>query len=253
MTARLRAFLKDNPKCRVCGEISDTVRQQSNPPWGLDESGAPRETVEAWLASGPDPEDAAGVCEEHLRWSRSGSGGWLAPRSSKKEQSNWMKRSRERAVEARTALIRALGEKCHGCEGVFPYEEMRVRVPDRSRLDFGIQTRAEWYAFVVRHEHLLADATLLCMTCGPSAPSTAPHRVGVREQVLGAYGGRCWESGCSQTEGLLIGAKHGTPPLKWPNGNKYTSEQKLKWLVQNGFPTGYLLACPPHLHRLQRG
>lgn len=244
-------MLERHPNCRVCGGPADTVRDESNPKWGLDANGNPRTTPDEWLQEATvRGYTVVGVCWEHLDVARKAGGGWHEP-ATPRGATNRMERLRIEKETARDELIAALGGACRECGGVFPREEMRVLIPERSRHQFGIGTKAEWWRFVARHERLLELAQLLCIDCGPAKTSEQPSRVSDRQRVLQAYGGQCWHPECSRAGDLMVTAMPGTAPLRWPNGDKYTSAAKLRHLVRTGFPPGWTLSCGRHLASLQ--
>jgi hypothetical protein len=248
----METMLEACPTCRVCEGAADTVRDSSNPKWGLDPDGKPRTEIGEWLA-GVNPMDVVGVCWEHLDVARKPGGGWIHPKGKQTKSGNWMKDRQTEKRDARVELIQALGEQCATCGQQAPAEEMRVIVPDQSRHQYGISSRAEWWRFIVAHPRILEMAHLLCVGCGPATRVQRPDRLNRRERVVRAYGGVCWRPGCNRSEDLMIAARPETPTLRWPNGEKYNSAAKVAWLVRNGFPPGWTLTCGPHQNELQRG
>jgi hypothetical protein len=251
--APLRDLIEIHNECRVCGEPSETVRQDSNPVWGLDETGNPYSTVEEWLATNPPADTIEGVCFAHLRWARDGQGGFIEPFGSKVEQKsgNWMVQQQARRKQARTTLITLLGGDCEECGQVRPHEEMRIQVRGHSRERYDIGTRHEWYEFIANKPELLEATTLRCMACATAAPVASP-RVSPRDRAIEAYGGRCWSPDCTRTDGLAIAARPGTAPLRWPNGDKYNPAAKLRWLANHNYPQGWVASCPAHLVALRQ-
>lgn len=248
----LAQFMAAHPKCRVCGGDSETVREASNPPWGLDESRnySPRKTIDGWLTE-VDPENVVGVCFQHLQTARSGNGGWIDTQSRDKPRSgNWMVRKGTERREARDRLVEALGGGCQKCSKEVSNEELRLVVPERSRRQFGFTSIAAWWDFVRETPELRAEARLLCISCNPSYAGHTGQRRDAKAEVVEAYGGRCCFPGCTTTEGLMVTALPGTPTLRWPNGDKYTSVAKIAYLARHDYPDGWGVVCGLHLHKL---
>jgi hypothetical protein len=250
--ALLELYLSEHPTCRVCGNASETLRQKSNPPWGLDDESKPRTTLESWLAAA-NPDDITGVCNAHFKTSRAGSG-WHDPDSAPRSgrgSGNWMKQNQARRHQARVDLIEALGGVCQRCGEEHAYEQMRVLIPEKSRKQYGFTDHARWWEFVRGTPALLETAELLCVGCSPLRASVNATRASARDRVVEGYGGRCWHPDCTEDEKLLVASKPGTPALRWPNGDKYNSTAKLQYLLRNDFPDGWTLTCGPHQRELQ--
>jgi hypothetical protein len=247
----LKLYLSEHPLCRVCGKAATTVREKSNPHWGLDPDNnySPRETIDDWLIE-VNPENIDGVCDGHLKVARSGNGGWIDPQASTKS-GNWMKDAQRQRLQARNDLITALGGVCQVCRQEFPNEEMRVIAPDKIRRELHMSP-VKWWEYVRKTPQLLAAASLLCVGCTPLQTSSNPSNQGARERVIQDYGGVCWHPDCRTTEGLMVASKPGTPPLRWPNGDKYTSVAKLQYLARHGCPDGWTVTCGRHQRELQR-
>lgn len=252
---RLLPVLKLHPNCRVCDKPSETVRQRYNPPWGLDAQFNPQKTVDEFLDAleTGEPFQVVGVCEAHLDFAETPDGEFIDTRKRPKSKSggNWVARRREEHTEARSLLIAALGGKCRHCKTAADPEEMRVRVPERTRHELGISTRAEWYRFLLARPALLQQAQLYCLSCDLPTTSVDPDQRDARGRVIQAYGGHC--ALCPRTTGLMVAARPGTPPLRWPNGDKYNSPAKVRHLINAGFPSGWAVVCPAHLAELTRG
>ena len=253
----LKQFLSEHTDCRVpaCTTGAETVRERNNPWWGLDPDNnyRPRTKIDNWLVE-VDPGQVEGVCFAHLEWARKSNGSFADPgHKTGTGSGNWMVRKRAEKLRARTELIEELGGACAACQRPFPYEQLRIEVRNQSRQHFDIATQTEWWAFVLVTPTLLKRAYLMCVECSDQAKQTSPSRKSTRDEVVKAYGGRCWHSGCEQTDRLMVAALPGTPQLRWPNGNKYSSVAKLDYLVRSGFPSGWTVTCAAHLQGVQRG
>ena len=248
----LEKFLELHPTCRVCGQESETVRQNHNPHWGQDPANNfnPRTEIDDWLTE-VDPGDVVGVCWEHLKTARAGNGGWHEPESGSKapRANNWMTKNKEKRNQVRAQLIEKLGGKCFSCREDAPYAEMRIRTSGASRQELDITSREEWYRFLLDKPALLERTSLFCLNCQVTDSRTSSRTKSGRDAVLDAYGGKCWNPSCDKTEGLMVLAKEGTQTLRWPNGTKYTSTEKIRYLVRHGFPQGWVLSCASHQYR----
>lgn len=248
----------EHPSCAVCGAPSDTVRENHSFPYGSDEHGNPITTLDAWLEmliqTGERP-NTVGMCWAHADWRKSPSRGWFSPEKGNRAKSptNWIERRRDEKKQARGALIDALGRECFVCHTEYPDEDMRVRIPDRARHEFGISDRAEWYRFIVSRPALLKLAVLLCMGCEITPTTADPEKRSNRDRVIQAYGGECWKPECTQSDGLMVVRLPGTRAPRWPNGDKYNSAAKCAYLVRTGFPEGWTLSCGHHYRELSGG
>jgi hypothetical protein len=244
-------LLSEHPLCRVCGEKADTVRKKGNPWWGLDENHNPRKTIDDWLPEA-NPDDVDGVCWTHLEWARDGKGGYIDPaRKSGPGTGNWMVRKKTEQKQARIDLIEALGGVCNRCNHEVPYGQLRILVPGHSRHNYDISTKTEWWEFVRITPVLLELAETQCIDCVSASTLNVSRSRDAREQVVEAYGNRCWYNSCNRTESLMVAAMPDTPALRWPNGDKYNTHAKLKYLIRNSFPSGWTVTCGAHLHLLQ--
>ena len=247
----LETLLEANPRCRVCGGPSTLVRERSNPKWGLDSSFNPRKEIDEWLAEATSA-DVVGVCGEHINTARSGNGGWVEPTKTAATAQPWPQKRRSQAQQARSQLVAELGGTCYECDSEAPVSDMRIRTPERVRKELGLGP-TEWHRYLAARPELLKLCRLLCLACDLPDSSTNPDRRTRREKVMEAYGGHCSYPECPETSGLHVVPLPGTPALRWPNGDKYTSVAKCAHLVRQGFPTGWALACPRHSESVRTG
>lgn len=188
----------------------------------------------------PDTKDLLRSCEEH-KSVRIKSGRPAPPpaRTASGGRMNWAQKRHEAKEGLRAEIIAALGGECVICGAA--EERMCLSVPPRmwSGLDMPDKLR--------RLRHLrdnLGYVTLTCVAHLPGAGLSNPSTLTNRELVHKAYGGQC--GACGATERLGVVAGPGVVPPRWPSGARYSSREKLAWLVRQRFPHGWQLRCDQH-------
>lgn len=218
--------------CWACPNPFTSWRLLSNPPWG-----AGRTELD-FLKNRPS--DAVPACEQHKTVRViDGQPAPVAPREAGVRRT-WSQRRKDQYQELRDELLTLLGGKCKQCPET---DKALLCVSVRPGLwaNLDLSDRRDRTRWLLRHPDY---AVVLCVdhivTATVLNSDTRTHR----ERVIEAYGGAC--SSCGSTERLGIVAGPDAPPLKWPGGSKYSSRDKLAWLIRRGFPAGWSLRCPRH-------
>ncbi len=234
------------PICHVCPGTATRWRLPGRPPWGVDTNLrelSERVAVGLWKHDGV-PDEVYGTCDEHFESVLDDEGNIvltaagrhalrLAAKSRPKRTRAEAQREYRGRVRAR--LLELLGGKCEDCGEQDPLL-LRVQWPDASRPeDMSGEGRVEWYRRLTEDERLRRRVTLRCVT-HLTFPSS-----GYRDAVKEAYGGVC--VGCGDAGALWVVPQLGTSVPKYPGGRKMGSKDKLRWLVRQGFPSGWELRC----------
>lgn len=225
--------------CWACSHPFTSWRLLENPAWGTDTAtGQPRREID-FLNDRPD--QAVRACEQHKAVRvTNGQPDPVAPRGGPEARTNWAQRRKNQTRELRAQVIGLLGGECKQCHETEP-DLLCISVRPGLWSGLAITDKQERLRWLLQR---LDYGVVLCVDHLVSAPVLNMTTRTNREQVVEAYGGKC--SVCGSGERLGIVAGPNAPRLRWSGGQKYSSREKLSWLVRGGFPKGWSLRCPRH-------
>jgi len=240
----------DIPTCRWCPAPAVHWRREGNPPWGVvGENWEPlgeKQAYALWEET-ERPDDVYGTCDLHFH-SKEGEDGQLTLTTlgqhlqNRKRQGGTANLTRGdmlslRKSRLRGEILRRLGGECEVCG---------FSTPDLLRICWAAgahrpvrEGTAGWYRWLLEEPARLGSCKLLCCSC--TLPK--PEPTSARAQVISHYGAAC---PCGEAELVWIVPAVGVSVPKYPNGKKYGSHDKIRWLIRNGFPEGWLVRCPAH-------
>ena len=249
----MRGPLDIHPVCRFCPDPATRWRLPGNPPWGLDakhQEIQEQVALRLWALDGV-PDNAYGTCDEHLEARLDDQGNLVLSARGKQARARAERSkpklsraevSRRHRAFVRDQLLMALGGKCGECGEMDPVL-LRAHWPHPRRpIETDGLNALQWYQWLLLPEHAdkLNKMSLRCVSHAPSPTS----RSALRDTVLQEYGEKCVR--CGTTDRLWIVPRSGTTVPRYPSGKKYGSTDKYRWLIQQGFPSGWDLMCPEH-------
>lgn len=237
------------PKCHCCAGQATRWRLPGSPAWG---QGADFRTLDEalvlsiWEHDGV-PDDAYGTCTEHFHHELDEKGNVVLSAAGRhyerllivENKPTRAQRVKARKTEFRLRVFRELGGECGECGEANP-NLLRIQWPFRGRPDAAPAGPTERYSWLLDNPDVLRRHRLRC--CSHLSSVSDRHR----EAAVAAYGSTC---ACGETEGLWVMPQAGTSTPRYPGGGKYGSRDKYRWLVQQGFPTGWVVVCPAHVTR----
>lgn len=247
------------PNCKWCEEPTPAARWRysTNDSWGQridDETGnvslvTEEEAYERWNEEGP-PDGVYGICEAHFHYKRDHEGNivlspagrhWARVKEkARQEETSRSQRARAQRDGLRETIVSLLGRECGECDET-NLSLLRIQwLPGRRDFD---GTQLEWYRWLLADPDRLDRCTVRCLGHLFVKPNE------VRDAVIEEYGDVCGV--CAGTERLWIVPAAGTQAPRYPGGRKMGSKDKVRWLVAQGFPPGWLVRCVEHVTQIE--